>query len=310
MKFAAVVGITIAACISDFLYAQNVDYLDYHRQRLLAERHVFLSDFPEALVYYQSAFQKAYPAFAKDLFNAALCAALSGDTVSLATLMVKGMQAGVPFARYANNSFFNVYSSFSFWERLQNDTAVYARLYRGNLNADYRKILDSLNVVDQAVRKHCSVLYRRPNSAKAENKWMQIEKVDAEVRQSLVQLIRLHGYPNERNVGFRGQSSVSYYGDICVWHRTDSAFIRMEKDAFLHGELDVERYVSKMEYAGVENYCYFYGISKKNDCNQAEIDSKREFVGFPTTQDFQLLRFFYKETGNKYGFVILYSLLK
>lgn len=284
-----------------YVQAQNADYLPYHLYRAKAERNIYTSAFDSALANYRNAFHCVPEAFAKDVYNAALCAALVKDTSSLFPFMETALKKGVPWTRFDTNRFFSGYSGLTAWKHIREQLPYYDSLYQSRINRTYRKTLDSLNLLDQQARKHLFFVYNFPKSKPAEKNRAHIAETDCGIRQTLLHSIAQYGYPSERNVGINPQS-LMYFTDICVWHQTDSLFLQIEEEAFRNGKMDVERYVAKKGYTGeCFNYVYRCGADTE------ETDKNRAAIGFPTSADFKRMKNFYTQTHNQYGFVLFYA---
>lgn len=292
----------LLAALYGCVQAQDRDYLTYHLYRAKAERYIYTLAFDSALANYRNAFLCVPESFAKDVYNAALCAALVKDTASLFPYMETALKKGVPWERFDTNRFFSFnYNGLMQWKRIREQLTYYDSLYQSRINRAYRKTLDSLNFLDRQARKHLFFVYNFPKSKPAEKTRARIAETDHRIRKTLLRCIELYGYPSERNVGINPHS-LMYFTDVCVWHRTDSLFLQIEEEAFRNGIIDVERYVAKKGYVG-ECFNYVY----RCDADKEEVDRKRTAVGFPTSADFERMKNFYVKTHNRYDFVLYYA---
>ena len=145
-------------------------------------------------------------------------------------------------------------------------------------------------------------LLHKPHSRKAQRQRELINNTDSLSYETIKRLINQYGYPSEKNIGIG--KSLCYYGHTCIWHITDSAFLEIQKEAFLNGEISVERYVAKMEYSKKDCYHYLYLWKKESEAE--DYNEKRAAIGFPQSVFFAKLQQYYKKTRNINGFMFLY----
>lgn len=283
------------------MLSQN--YIPYHQKVVSAEDAITMENYDFALNMYCDAFSSVNHSFAKDLYNAAICAAITADTAKMFSLIEHCLKQGVDFDIFeTNTAVFATYFSDKQWERLKSNTENYKINYLNQINTRYKDMLDSLNKIDQAVRSQNEYYFlHRPKSKKAEIQREKIRYVDSTNCEFIKQLIIKYGYPSERNMGIG--NTMCYYGHVCLWHITDSSFLEMQKNAFLNGEIPVERYVAKMEYCHKDCYNYFW----KEKSADENCDKKRAQIGFPQSHFFEHLQNYYKKTNNIYGFLFLYA---
>lgn len=281
------------------MFSQN--YIPYHQKIIQAEDSITMEDYEFALNMYWDAFSSVNRSFTKDLYNAAICAAILNDTTRMFSLMEQCLKQGVCFNKFeTNTAAFSHYFLSEQWKNIKKDSEYYEKIYLGQINKRYKELLDSLNVMDQIVRseKEYCILHR-PQSKKAKAQRNKIRHVDSINFEIIKQCLVRYGYPSERNMGIG--SSLGYFGHVCVWHITDSSFLNIQEIAFLNGEISVERYVAKLEYCHRECYDYFWRKKTNENC-----DEKRKQIGFPQSCFFEHLRNYYKKTHNIYGFVFPY----
>lgn len=282
------------------MLSQN--YISYHQKVVCAEDAITMENYEFALNMYYDAFSSVNHSFVKDLYNAAICAAITDDTARMFSLIENCLKRGVSFNIFEKNAaVFAIYFSDKQWESLKRNTENYKINYLNQINTRYKEILDSLNKIDQAVRSQNEYyILHRPKSKKAEIQRKKISDIDSTNCELVKQLISKYGYPSERNMGVG--NSMCYYGHVCIWHITDSTFLEMQKNAFLNGELSVERYVAKMEYCHKDCYNYLW----KEKSEEEDCDKKRAQIGFPQSHFFEHLQNYYKKTNNNYGFLFPY----
>lgn len=279
-------------------------YIAYHQLVVQAEEAILDEDYQNALSIYVKAIAIVDYAFTKDLYNAAVCAAIGDDTATLFILMERCLKQGAEFTTFENNrTVFSRFFPIKQWHIIENEKDNYRKEYLSHLNMPYKRALDSLNSIDQMARSgNVYSLLHRPQSKKAQQRREIIRQTDSSNYEAIKQLIEQFGYPSERNIGVG--RTLNYFGHVCIWHITDSSFLDVQKDAFLNGEIPVERYVAKMEYSHKDCYNYLYHC--ENESRDENYDSRRVAIGFPQTRFFEKLKQYHKKTHNEFGFLFLY----
>lgn len=277
-------------------------YITYHQVIEKAENAIVFEDYQGALSHYLFATSIVEYVFTKDLYNAAICAAVENDTANMFRLIEQCLKQGVDIKTFETNQVvFSSFFSAPQWRELNNNKDRFKNEYQKHLNKQYKTALDSLDMEDQQVRSHnMYYIIHRPDSKKAQKQRNLIKHTDSTNYEAIKQLINRFGYPNERNMGV-GQS-LSYFGHVCLWHCTDSAFLKVQNLAFLNGDISVERYVAKLEYTRKICFNYLWKSENKDEC----CDCKRADFGFPQSVFFESLKSYMRKTHNEYGFLFLY----
>jgi hypothetical protein len=291
---------------------QKQDYISYHQHKVEAEQQICKLDFDKALQYYEVAFSSVSHPFIKDLYNATICAALTSDTIKMIQFLEQCLKNGVNFSLFENNSYvFGKYMGIIQWHDLKNDNEYQVEIGLQSLNNRYKSILDSLSLIDQNVRSdHKFWRLNFPNSKIAKKQKAIIRKTDSINTLIIKQLVVTYGYPNEKNIGIWG-NSLYYFGSPCVWHIIDQEFMDMVEYAFLNGEIDVERYVAKMEYAELSTkYHYLCFVCQKQitPIEKEKINTERKKIGFPTFEEMLNIERYFQVTRNVYKFSFNYAI--
>lgn len=306
--------IIIIIFIYPLLCFNQTNYIGYHQNKVEAEQQICKLDFDKALQYYEVAFSSVSHPFIKDLYNATICAALTTDTLIMFQFLELCLKNGVNFSLFENNSFvFEKYKGKEQWQNLKNNNEHLVEIYLQSLNNRYKSILDSLSFIDQNVRSdHKFWRINFPNSKITKKQKAIIHKIDSTNTLIIKQLVKIYGYPNERNIGVKG-NSLYYFGEPCVWHIVDQEFMDMVEFAFLNGEIDVERYVAKMEYAEQSTLFHYmcFVCQKQITPNEEEkINFERKKIGFPTFEEMLNIERYYHTTQNIYKFSFNYAISK
>lgn len=300
----------ICVIVNSILTTFPQSYPKYHQLKVDAEQKICEHEYWQALEQYKKAFSEVEFLFTKDLYNASICAALSSDTIALFQFMRQCLLQGVPFKEFHKNvTVFGQFQNLSGWKDLENQSEQFLNQYESRINLTYRHILDSLNVEDQKVRNNNEYfLLHRPESKKAKDQRAKMRAVDSCNYLVIQEAMKKYGYPSERNLGIGHGTGYYFWEPICVWHICEMSLIDEVVKAYLNGEMDVERYVAKLEYASIQDFHYIYSKHAKNDDSfSEEIDALRLEVGFPTSEQMQKIKKYLSETQNKYGFIFNYA---
>lgn len=295
---------TLLTCLFIIPSTFSQAYISYHRLIVQAEEYIVEEDYHNALNCYLCAISSVEYAFTKDVYNAAICAAIEDDTTIMFALMEKCLKQGVDFSMFEiNRTVFSRFYLTQQWNALKNERENYKKVYQNHVVLPYKKTLDSLDILDQKARsRNMYWLLHKPHSRKAQRQRELINNTDSLIYETIKRLINQYGYPSEKNIGIG--KSLCYYGHTCIWHITDSAFLEIQKEAFLNGEISVERYVAKMEYSKKDCYHYLYLWKKESEAE--DYNEKRAAIGFPQSVFFAKLQQYYKKTRNINGFMFLY----
>ena len=219
-------ALTVVFCaIVLFVSAQKPQqpYIAYHQLVVQAEEAILDEDYQNALSIYVKAIAIVDYAFTKDLYNAAVCAAIGDDTATLFILMERCLKQGAEFTTFENNrTVFSRFFPIKQWHVIENEKDNYRKEYLSHLNMPYKRALDSLNSIDQMARSgNVYSLLHRPQSKKAQQRREIIRQTDSSNYEAIKQLIEQFGYPSERNIGVG--RTLNYFGHVCIWHITDSS---------------------------------------------------------------------------------------
>lgn len=296
-----------------FSQGQSQSFILYHQLKVQAEQEICRSNFEKALFYYQEAFKVVKNPFVKELYNATLCAALAKDTTQMFLLMDKCLRRGVQFSTFEKNkATFENYFELYQWSYYRENQEQLHKIYLKRVNLEYKNLLDSLDVIDQHIRKEKRLWVSSfPNSKIGVNQISKINEIDSIHAETIKGIILKYGFPTERNMGINGKTDMLYFGHVCVWHTIDKEFMILVHNAFLQGDLDVERYIAKLAYAeNNQEYHYMcFDCPKNIDKNtKTQIDNARKAIGFPTFDEMNNIIDFFKRTDNPYHFIFNYAI--
>ena len=144
---------TLLTCLFIIPSTFSQAYISYHRLIVQAEEFIVEEDYHNALNCYLCAISSVEYAFTKDVYNAAICAAIEDDTTIMFALMEKCLKQGVDFSMFEiNRTVFSRFYLTQQWNALKNERENYKKVYQNHVVLPYKKTLDSLDILDQKAR--------------------------------------------------------------------------------------------------------------------------------------------------------------
>ncbi|HVI47247.1 MAG TPA: hypothetical protein VM802_20385 [Chitinophaga sp.] len=247
----------------------------YLTLRNKAEMKIVDSNYIQALSLYVKAFATNQKPFDTDIYNAAVCASLTGDDRLCARYINNLLKLGLNYKLIESNIAFQTFLNSQDWKMLrkrhENNNVQYT--YNKNL----RKVLDSLNEQDQYYR-------RRPKGYQLYID--SIRQIDTSNVHYLKRLIQIYGFPNEYKIGISPQSIPSMPYDVLFIHQAKKGrvgqvydFTPEIKNAMYKGSLDprigtgfIEHMNSNMELYYSVNAIRMYVFDSSNTLYQKQLD--------------------------------------
>jgi hypothetical protein len=200
--------------MQNLVFGQQLMDRNYYKYINGAELHIVDSGYLEALHCYDSAFQEKKAPFAKDRYNAAVCAALlkmnSRCYSELRYVLDKGYAISAIKSKEAFSDFFKT--------GFGNKLITYNQTARKTYISTYRKTLDSLYSADQFFRNK-------------EGKYVvymdTIKKIDQSNVETLNKLIREYGFPSEELVGVSDSSFAPITYRTLIIHQQNGSSSRI-----------------------------------------------------------------------------------
>jgi hypothetical protein len=157
-----------------------------------AEMLVLSKDYSAALDKYAEAF-KAVPApFARDYYNAAVCATLTENYAQTYSYLEALALKGVKLSFIEKQEVFKPLHESKEWEKLQKKYPKYRKKYKRHANLDVRADLDELYARDKYFRFAKGGLRVYADT---------LRKIENENVDNLLRMIQKHGYPGEKLIG-------------------------------------------------------------------------------------------------------------
>jgi len=173
--------------------ANQPDYIKtYHPLINQAELYVVEGKYAEALQAYRQAFTAVPTAFARDYYNAAVCAALLQQEKQAVDYLKKLARKGVSLAYLEQQQVFDTLQTSRQWRKFKRKYPRYRHKFEQSANLDLRADLDELYARDQYFRQAAGSLrvYRDT-----------LQQIEAQNLKMLLQWIETYGYPGEELIG-------------------------------------------------------------------------------------------------------------
>lgn len=169
------------------------DYVKaYHPHINKAERMIMAQDYENALEHYRQAFGAVQHAFARDYYNAAVCAALTSNEKQGINYLEKLVETGASLEYLEQQEVFAPLREHKDWKKFVKKYPKRRKAFRENTDLDLRADLDELWARDQFFRQAKGGLRVHGDT---------IKKIEAENVKMLLAWISQHGYPSEQLVG-------------------------------------------------------------------------------------------------------------
>ena len=174
-------------------HADTLDYVKaYHPVINQAELKVVDGQYEDALRAYQQAFAAVPSPFARDYYNAAVCATLLGEERQARKYLEQLALKGVSLAYLERQEAFDALQSTRHWRKFKRKYPKRRRTFEQTANLDLRADLDELYARDQYFRQAEGGLRAYRDTLK------QIEDSNVKL---LLSWIEAHGYPGEGLIG-------------------------------------------------------------------------------------------------------------
>lgn len=171
----------------------KADYVKaYHPHINKAERLVMAQDYSGALELYQKAFAAVPRAFARDYYNAAVCATLTGNEKQGINYLEKLVETGVSLEYLEEQEVFAPLREHKGWKKFVRKYPKRRKAFRESSDLDLRADLDELWARDQFFRQAKGGLRVHADT---------IKKIEADNVKKLLAWISQHGYPGEQLIG-------------------------------------------------------------------------------------------------------------
>jgi hypothetical protein len=164
----------------------------YHPIINQAELAIVKSSFGKALQHYQSAFAAVKTPFARDLYNAMLCAVIEKKYAVASRYVQQVLEKGGSLEYFEKNDFLKKMRQTSHWQTVKNNYPNTRQKHLASINQVYKQQLLDILAKDKSLRG-------KNDSYKTRGE--EIKKLDQENLTQLYGLIKQYGFPSEARVG-------------------------------------------------------------------------------------------------------------
>ncbi|MBT29769.1 MAG: hypothetical protein CMO01_08930 [Thalassobius sp.] len=252
----------------NLIQAQQIDYRkSYYPAVNKAELAISDNKYNIALNFYLEAFQNVPNPFSKDLFNAAVCAALEQNVMMTISFCEKLLLSGTEITFIQSQKVFRRIEEDERWKHFIANYANYRRRYLLNVNMPLRKELELLTAYDQhfRIQPNGYVIYKDTINA------IDISNIDR-----VKFIIEKYGFPGEDLIGVKDPLSAPPFHSILYHHCQKAAdgfgkgmadFPGDLSDAVKYGKLDPHRFASYVDIQGQPVYgnTAFYRIGREGE---------------------------------------------
>lgn len=210
MRFVILTFINLIAACSNCILGQS-NYIAYSNYINKAELYITENKFSDALVYYDSTLSVKDIPFARDAYNAAVCAAMVKNDKKCYSYLKVLIDKGVSLKHIQSVDVLNCFLKTKKGKQLTD----YTKHNDVHYNKRLRFIIDSLETADQFFRSK-------------EGKYVvymdTIKKIDASNAFFLVKFIEKYGFPSEEMIGIKDDSlsmQLPYY--VIIMHQQNGS---------------------------------------------------------------------------------------
>ncbi len=173
--------------------ANTPDYTKvYHPVIYEAEQFILVKDYAAALDKYKAAFKEAPEPFARDYYNAAVCAVLAENHSQAIDYLNKLILKGVTLEYLQKKEVFAPLHDSRAWKKLEKKYPKHRRKYKRKADLDLRADLDELYARDRYYRFAEGGLRVYADT---------LRKIENDNVDILLRNIQKHGYPGEKLIG-------------------------------------------------------------------------------------------------------------
>ena len=258
--------------------AGDIDYTkDYYPLINKAEISILEKDYAAALSLYQQAFKAVPTPFARDYYNAAVCAMLLKEKNESLDYLEKLALKGVSLDYLAKQPVFDSLQTTKQWRKFKRKYPKYRQQYEKQVNLDLRADLEELHARDQYFRQAEGGLRVYGDT---------LRKIEVANTRQFLQWVEQYGYPGESLVGVGDTLEQLPRFSIIIQRQTKARkghdFSKVLTDAAKQGRLSpqvaaylIEQQVGRSKY-GSKAYVKINCSTCKEDDSLDDMDSYLE----------------------------------
>lgn len=279
-------------------FAQKVDYNKHYYSVINQAELLLISEqHDKALAQYYAAFKNVPTPFARDIFNAAVCATLTGDYESAFKLLDQLIVKGTDITFIKSMEVFSALVNDSRWEIFVNNYPRNRKIYLQTINVPLRKELEWMAALDQHFR------LKDNGMAVYQDTIAQIDKNNIDRFNGIIEKF---GFPGEDLIGVENPASAPPYHTI-LNHLCHKASMGMGKgiaeinfplqEFVKFGKLSPYRFANFIDQQGKPVYgnTVFYRLDNSPELRVLvlgekglkKINKNRASVGLESLEDYQ-----------------------
>jgi hypothetical protein len=274
--------------LQNSVFAQQLMDKEYYNYINSAELRIVDSDYWEALHFYDKAFQEKKIPFAKDRYNASVCAALLKMNLRCYSELRHVLDKGYAIANIKSKDVFYDFFKTDFGNKL----IKYNQTSKKTYISTYRETLDSLFNADQFFRNK-------------EGKYVlyidTIRKIDRSNVDLLNKLISKYGFPSEELIGVSDSSFIPITYRILIIHQQSGSQTRVFdytdiiKNALEEGKIEAHLAAELISKSSGND---LYGIYESSGLIKCVLDSLNSVAGLSSNPNANY-------DGVKWGYLVL-----
>ncbi|MBF9255233.1 hypothetical protein I2I11_18190 [Pontibacter sp. 172403-2] len=282
------------------------DYVtDYYPVINEAELSIIEQDYAAALNAYQYAFAAVPSPFARDYYNAAICALLLQNEKQTYEYLEKLVEKGVSLEYLAQQPLLDSLAGTRHWKKFRRKYKKRRRAYEEHVKPDLRANLDELYARDQYFRQAEGGLRVYGDT---------IRKIEAANVQLLLDWVEQYGYPGEDLIGVADTLEQLPRFTIVIQRQTKARkgydFSPILRDAVHHGQLApqaaaylLEQQAGRSTYGSKAfvrvncsacqedkkkpKYLGRYLLESRSEAEQQRVDAQRKALGLEALEDYR-----------------------
>ena len=285
-KYLVICLITIVA-FTGFQANENLEYEDYHKQIIEAEKFLSEEQFAKALVQYEQVFETYDFVFLRDFKVASQLALYLNDTTKAFKYLKEGISAGWELKDLKKNEFIKELQKDPKWMTIEQSYGNLHSQYQTRIDQKLRETVHQMFKQDQ--KKAMGALFRVGNKAQEKYGTKKFAPHSENQMVKLIEILNNDGYPGEKIIGndFWMSTIISHHNSISLEYSSKDTVYNFIKPALISAISKGE--MSPYEFALVDDWQkavatkrtvpgYGFLISPKDSTLQ-ETDQLRHKIG-------------------------------
>ncbi len=233
------------------LFSQS--FIKYNQLVNKAELSIIDSNYTKALYYYQDAFKLVEYPFAKDLYNALLCATFTNNFDIAFEYLYKLVHKGIEYENFAKNKYLNPLKEDKRWFEFEkyyyeNRKKILAG-FNQDLKAEFERMLEEDQKSNKARKKDPNKRYKFDSTVFANT--LRIKEI-----------IQLYGFPTEEMLGVNDFTDAPFESAL-LFH-----YFQISKQKNIKDSINIMPYLIEAIKNGKLNYSLFFNYLEDISLNK------------------------------------------